>query len=94
MSGAQFRPDPYVVTRLFDRLQRSRTGRLKRTRLQTATGLNWAVFTRYLEKLLELGLLELEEEGKDVYIRATPKGRELYLSLASGLRELIRGQRI
>jgi len=89
MPGSAFKPDPYVVARFFDRLQRSKTGSLKRTRLQVATGLNWSLFTRYLDRLLELGLLELEEEGNEILIRPTPKGRELYRQLLNSLEQLL-----
>jgi predicted transcriptional regulator len=89
MRRSTFKPDPYVVARFYDRLRRSKEGRLKRTRLQTATGLNWSVFTRYLDRLLELGLLEVEQEGKETFIRPTPKGREFYQSLLTRLEQLL-----
>jgi len=89
MSGSTFKPDPYIVARFYDRLQRSKEGRLKRTRLQVSTGLNWSIFTRYLDRLIELGLLEVEEEGKEIFIRSTPKGREFYRSLLIRLEQLL-----
>ena len=45
--GEEFQPNPYIVARLFERLQR---GRLKRTELQMATGLKWSDFSRYLTR--------------------------------------------
>ncbi len=85
-----FRPNPYIVARFFERLQRSKTNRLNRTRLQVATGLKWPDYTRYLERLVELKLLELEEEGSETLVRPTAKGWELYYSLLQILRELTR----
>jgi predicted transcriptional regulator len=81
--------DPYVVARFFDRLQRSEMGRLKPTRLQVATGLNWSVFTKYLEALLELELLEADNEGKETFIRTTEKGRTFYHTLLEALDQLL-----
>jgi len=86
--GFKFKPNPYVVARFFERLQRTKTGRLKRTQLQVATGLKSSDFARYLERLLDLGLLELEEEDGKTFIRPTAKGWDLYYSLLQILREL------
>lgn len=89
MSGRKSKPDPYVIARFFDRLQRSNTGRLKPTRLQVATGLNWSVFTRYLDGLLELDFLEVENEGKETFIRTTQKGRKFYHTLLEAIDQLL-----
>jgi len=85
MEDQGFRPNPYIVARFLERLQR---GRLKRTQLQMATGLKWAGFSRYLTRLVELGLVELKEENGEVYITITGKGLELYHSLIGVLSEL------
>ena len=85
MGNQGFQPNPFIVTRFFERLQR---GRLKRTRLQVATGLKWSDFSRYLNRLVELGLLALDEEDDEVYVMLTPKGFELYHSLVQVLSEL------
>jgi len=81
--------DPYVVARFFDRLQRSETGMLKPTRLQVAVGLNWSIFTKYLEMLLELELLETQNEGKETFIQMTQKGRSFYTTLLKALNQLL-----
>ena len=83
--GEEFQPNPYIVARLFERLQR---GRLKRTQLQMATGLKWFDFSRYLTRLIDLGLLDLEEEGDEVYVIISAKGLDLYHSLIQVLGDL------
>jgi len=54
---------------------------LKRTRLQVTTELNWEVLTRYLTRLVAIGLLEIVQEEGELLVRATPKGREYYYSV-------------
>ena len=85
MGDQGFTPSPHVVARFLERLH---AGRLKRTRLQMATGLKWSDFSRYLNRLVELGLLQLDEENGETYVRITPRGRELYCSLVKVLSEL------
>jgi len=77
------------VYRFFDSLRRSRTGRLKRTRLQIATGLNWEVFTKYLTRLVAIGLLEIVQQEGEILVKATPKGKKYYYSVLKGLQELL-----
>jgi predicted transcriptional regulator len=83
MGNQGFRPNPYIVARFLERLQR---GRLKRTQLQMATGLKWSDFSRYLNRLVDLGLLALDDGDGGVYV--TERGRELYRSLIEVLGEL------
>lgn len=85
MGNQRFTPDPLIVARFLERLHR---GRLKKTRLQMATGLKWSDFSRYLNRLVELGLLELNEEDGETCVNITPRGRELYYSLVKVLSEL------
>jgi predicted transcriptional regulator len=53
-----------------------------------ATGLKWSDFSRYLARLVGLGLLELDEEDGEVYVKITARGAELYFSLVQVLSEL------
>jgi len=92
MADPDFRPNPYIVSRFFERLQRARArgGQVNKTRLQMATSLKWPDFARYVERLTELGLLSLEEESGETLVRATEKGWEVYYSLLRVLAELTR----
>jgi len=88
MADRGFRPNPYIVARFFERLRRAKGGRLQKTRLQVATGLKWPDFSKYLERLVELGLLGLEQESGETFVKPTAKGREVYDSLLQLLGEL------
>ena len=85
MGDRGFKLNPHIVARFLERLHK---GKLRKTRLQMATGLKWSDFSRYLGRLVELGLLELGEENGETYVTITPKGRDLYYSLFKVLREL------
>ena len=61
MSSNGFQPNPYIVARFFDHLRKARGNRLNKTRLQIATGLKWPDFTRYFDRLVDLGLLEIDD---------------------------------
>ena len=88
MGDQGFRPNPYIVARFFARLHSAKGGRLKKTQLQMATGLKWPDFTRYLDRLIELGLLTLEEGSGETSVRATEKGWGIYYYLLRVLAEL------
>jgi len=90
MADRRFKPNPFIVARFFERLRGARAGRLGKTRLQVATGLKWSLFARYLDRLLDLGLLTVEEDSGDIYIKGTDRGWELYHSLLRVLDELIK----
>ncbi len=88
MADSEFRPNPYVVARFFERLQRAKGGQLNKTRLHMGTGLKWPDFTKYLDRLIELGLLSIEEKSGETLIRGTEKGWRIYYSLLQVLAEL------
>lgn len=90
MGNQGFRPNPYIVARFFARLRTARGGRLKKTQLQMATGLKWPDFAKYLDRLVERGLLTMEEESEETFVRATEKGWGIYYSLLQILAELAR----
>ena len=92
MGNQGFKPNPYIVARFFERLRKSKTGRLHKTRLQVATRLKWPDFTRYLDRLVALGVLELVEEDGETLVKPTKKGWELYYSLLGILTELAETQ--
>ena len=83
-----FRMNPYIVARFFERLRKAKTGRLQKTRLQVATGLKWPIFARYLDRLLQIGMLGTEEESGESYIRITKKGQKFYCTMLKVLDEL------
>jgi len=88
----RFRPDLYVVARMIEKLLQSKDGRLKRTQLQMKSGLNWNVFTRYLDLLVEKKVLAVGEDQEGVYVTATVEGRKAYRDLVESIR-VIMGER-
>ena len=89
MARSDFLPRTDVLTRLLGALKRSH-GPLLKTQLQQAAGVNYTVFTRYLEFLLERQLASLII-GVSVgeRIELTPKGERAYDYLSSGLAEIL-----
>jgi predicted transcriptional regulator len=84
------RPDLFVVVRVLETLRRNPSG-LRKTPLQLAAGTNYTVFSRYLERLLERGLVRMgtQTEGTDVVI-LTPKGSETLQFLVRGIERVVR----
>jgi len=83
------RPDLYIVARILERLWREEQPML-RTRLQTASNVNYDVFRRYASWMVDRGLIvvELSNDGHD-RIRLTPKGDEAYKKLVQWINEVI-----
>ena len=77
------RPDILVVARLLEALAVA-PGPLLRTPLQQKAGLNYTVFSRYLDFLLRQGLVAAAPDG-DERLALTPKGLDAYRFLAEGL---------
>jgi len=82
------RPDLYVVARILERLWRERSPMLK-TRLQTAIGTNYDVFSKYLEWMVGRGLLSLVEEDGHQKVELTEEGRESYRKLVQWINEIV-----
>lgn len=83
------RLDLYVVARLLETLAR-KGNRSKKTPLQIASGVNYAIFTRYLEVLLQRRLVEVEpdHDGAD-WVVLTAKGAEALRFLTNGIQSLL-----
>jgi len=88
----RFRPDLYIVARIIEKLLQSKDGRLKRTQLQRKSGLNWNLFTRYLDLLVEKKILAVEKDEQGIYVTATLDGRKAYRDLVESIR-VIMGER-
>ena len=88
------RPDLFIVARLFDRLWRENEPMLK-THLQQATGINYDIFIRYLNWMLERDLVKIENSptGHEL-IKLTQKGWEAYRQLIQWINEFVNNQKI
>jgi predicted transcriptional regulator len=85
------KPDLYVVARHLERLWRE-DGPMLKTRLQVAAGVNYDLFTRYLEWMQSKGLV-ITENSDDGHERVilTVKGEEAYKKLVQWINEVIHG---
>lgn len=85
----EFRPDLYVVARFLERLSLSRK-EYKRTQLQMAVGLNYNVYIKYLNWLVEKGLIKIEKgnDGHD-YVRITERGIDSHNTLVEWIKEIM-----
>lgn len=72
------KPNPYVVSRMLERLWLEGSPMLK-TRLQVASNVNYDIFRRYLSWMLDKGLVETQD-GDDGHERVvlTRKGEQTY----------------
>jgi len=85
MAGEIRYPDLRVVARILEALWRL-GDRVRPTRLQQASGTNYTQFTRYLDLLVQRGLLSVETDAHgDRWISLTPKGQAAHGFLVSGL---------
>ena len=75
------RPDLFVIGRLLEALT---PGPLRKTQLQQKAGLNYTVFQRYLDFLLQLGLVTMlpADDGR---VEMSAKGADAYRFLTGGL---------
>jgi predicted transcriptional regulator len=85
------RPDLYVVARLIERLYREE-GPMLKTRLQIACGVNYDVFTKYLEWMLHRELVSLVPEDGHELVSITAEGEETYRKLVRWINEFIAGR--
>jgi len=83
------RPDLYVVARFLERLWRDERPHRK-TDLQMAVRLNYNVYKKYLDWMLEKGLIQLhaEKDGGE-RIAITPKGLATYRTLVEWIKETV-----
>jgi len=88
-SGDNFKPDLYVVARMIERIIKSRDGKLKRTQLQMKSGLNWNVFVKYLNLLVEKRILIIMEDPEGIYVTTTQEGRAVYRDLLESIRQIM-----
>jgi predicted transcriptional regulator len=86
------RPDLYVVARMLERLWRE-NGPMLKTRLQTASNINYDVFRRYLAWMLSKGLVSIQncDDGHE-RVSLTAKGEESYRKLVQWISEVIQGR--
>ena len=84
-SGPVFKPDLYIVVRMIEKLLQAKDSALKRTQLQMKSGLNWGVFTKYLELLLSRDLVVMESRRDGDYVVATDRGRKAYRQLVESI---------
>ena len=83
------RPDLYVVARVLERLWREQAPMLK-TRLQTASRVNYDVFRKYLSWLTSKGLVEVNncDDGHE-RVSLTVEGEEAYRRMVQWVRDFI-----
>jgi predicted transcriptional regulator len=88
MAGLE-RPDIYVLSRLLDRLWKE-DGPMLRTRLQLATNVSYDNLMRYLQWMLERGLVTFND-GNDGHqtVLLTAKGKESYHTVVLWLNEMV-----
>jgi predicted transcriptional regulator len=86
------RPDIYVIARFLEKLWA--TGKpVKKTRLQMSVGLNYGTFKKYLNWLLDRGLVVITLEKDDTeYVCLTGKGLESYDVIVNWINSMIPGE--
>ncbi|MGD0643922.1 MAG: winged helix-turn-helix domain-containing protein [Candidatus Bathyarchaeia archaeon] len=83
------KPDLYVVSRFLEKLIAT-GGSRRKTELQMAVGLNFNVYTKYLEWLESKGLIHMREDAeRSKYISLTAKGMETYKTLVKWIKDTI-----
>lgn len=90
--GSKGWPDLYVVSRFLECLWRQPEPMLK-TRLQVAANVNYDILSRYLEWMVQRGLVSLENsaDGHE-RVALTPKGHEAYRKLVQWIDEVVHGR--
>ncbi len=85
----EIKPDLYVVARFLEKLIAS-GGQRRKTELQMAVGLNFNVYTKYLEWLESKDLIHtVERDERSKYVALTPKGIETYKTLVKWIKEVV-----
>jgi len=86
-----WKPNVYVLLRFLEKLWRQ-NDYVIRTRLQTAVGLNFDVFVKYLEWLRGRGFVETETRGDHEYIKISRSGYDAFRSILSLIEDILRIQ--
>ncbi len=83
------KPDLYVVARFLEKLIAS-GGSRRKTELQMAVGLNFNVYTKYLDWLESKDLVHvIEEDERSKYVSLTPKGLDTYKTLVKWIKDVV-----
>ena len=83
------KPDLYVVARFLEKLVTT-GGSRRKTELQMAVGLNFNVYTKYLEWLENKGLVHtVEADERSKHVSLTPKGMETYKTLVKWIKDTV-----
>lgn len=85
------RPDLHVVARFLDCMCRPGEGAFTRSRLQRAVRLNYDLFRRYLELVVERGLVAADDQDPETF-RVTEDGRRVHRELVAWLHDLFGGE--
>ncbi len=87
--GEAIRPDLYVVARFLEKLVVG-GGKRRKTELQMAVGLNFNVYTKYLDWLESKELIRVvEEDERSKSVSLTPKGLETYKTLVKWIKDIV-----
>ena len=83
------KPDLYVIARFLEKLVTT-GGFRRKTELQMAVGLNFNVYSKYLEWLETKGLIRTaEEDERSKYVSLTPKGMDTYKTLVKWIKDVV-----
>ena len=81
------RLDLIVLARMLDALYEE--GRMRKTRLQLASRLNYPAFRRYLDWMLEKGLVRIVKTEDGEFVELTGEGVESYEKLVSWVKKFL-----
>lgn len=81
------RIDLIVLARMLDALYEE--GRMRKTRLQLASRLNYPAFKRYLDWMVEKGLLRIVETEDGEYVELTREGLDSYEKLVVWVKKFV-----
>jgi len=83
------KPDLYVVARFLEKLIAT-GGQRRKTELQMAVGLNFNVYSKYLDWLESKNLIHtVEEDERSKWVSLTPKGMDTYKTLVKWIRDVV-----
>jgi len=86
------RPDLFIVVRIFEAL-RANSNRLRKTQLQMRSGINYTIFLRYLQYLLDRQLVcVVSDSPSGEWVELTSQGNEAYRFLLDGFARYFRGE--
>jgi predicted transcriptional regulator len=85
------RPDLHILARFLDRMGAPGAGSFSRSKLQRAVGLNYDLFRKYLDILLERNLIE-RTQGKTEAFKISQEGQRIRAELLAWLSNLFGGR--